>query len=110
MSRDDHSINEGDRTKRVIIGFRRGSGELKTHVEGYLVTQRGNRLLGSRQIDTAGAKKPGLLVPGIVTAVTANPASLVVSSVLNIRGERKKMALRLSGARPSERLMRSPRN
>ena len=92
------SINEGDRAKRVIIGFGRGSSELKTHVEGYLVTRRGNRLLGSRQIDTAGAKKPGLLLPGIVTAVTANPASLVVSSVLNIRGERKKGSETLEGA------------
>ena len=92
------SIDEGDRTKRVIIGFGKGSGELKTHIEGYLVTERGHRLLGTRQVGAAGGKKPGLLVPGIVTAATANPAGLIVSSVMSIKGEKKKGSETIEGA------------
>ena len=53
------SIEEGSRAKRVFIGFGKGSGELRTHIEGYLVTPEGHRLLGSRQVATSGGKKPG---------------------------------------------------
>ena len=33
------SIEEGDRAKRIFIGFGKGSSELQTHVEGYLVAR-----------------------------------------------------------------------
>jgi hypothetical protein len=83
------SIDEGDRGKRIFIGFGKGKGELKTHLEGYLTTQRGHRLLGSREISSAGGKGPGLLLPAIVTAATANPVGLLVNSAVKIRNERK---------------------
>ena len=92
------TIREGDRAKRVIIGFGAGSGKLKAHIEGYLVTERGHRLLGTRQVGTAGGKKPGLLLPGIVTAATSNPMGLIASSVMGIRGERAKGSETLEGA------------
>ncbi len=81
------SIDEGSRGKRVLIGFGQGGGELKTHIEGYLITPGGHRLLGSRQVATSGGKTPGLLVPGIVAVATANPAGLIVSSFLSIKKE-----------------------
>ena len=92
------TIDEGKRVQRVIIGFGAGSSKLRTHVEGYLVTARGHRLLGTREVGTAGARKPGLLVPGIMTAVTGNPAGLIVSSVLGIRGEKITKSATLEGA------------
>ena len=92
------TIREGDRAKRVIIGFGAGGAKLRTHIEGYLVTERGHRLLGARQVGTAGGKKPGLLVPGIVTAVTKNPMGLIASSVMSIRAERVKRTETLEGA------------
>jgi hypothetical protein len=92
------TIKKGDRASRVIIGFGVGRGELKTHIEGYLVTATGHRLLGTRDVGTAGGKKPGLLVPGIVAAVTSNPAGLIVSSVLGVRGERITRSETLEGA------------
>ncbi len=92
------TIKEGDRASRVIIGFGAGSTELKTHIEGYLVTERGHRLLGTREVSTAGGKKPGLLVPGIVTAATGNPVGLIASSVLGIRGERITGSATIEGA------------
>jgi hypothetical protein len=92
------TIEKGTRAERVIIGFGAGRGELKTHIEGYLVTPTGHRLLGTRDIATAGGKKPGLLVPGIVAAATSNPAGLIASSVLGIRGERITRSETLEGA------------
>ena len=91
------SIDEGDRTKRVIIGFGKGSAEVKTHIEGYLVTERGHRLLGTRQVSAAGKKRPGLIVPGIVTAATGNPVGLIVMSVMKLKGESKKGSQTLTG-------------
>ncbi len=91
------SIDEGDRTKRVIIGFGKGSAEVKTHIEGYLVTERGHRLLGTRQVGAAGRKQPGLIMPGIVTAATGNPVGLIVMSVMKLKGEKKKGSETLRG-------------
>ena len=92
------SIDEGTRRKRLLIGFGKGKGELKTHVEGYLITQNGRRLLGSREINSAGGKGPGLLLPVIVTAATANPVGLLVGGAVKIRNERKGGADTIQGA------------
>ncbi len=92
------SIEKGDRAKRVFIGFGKGSAELQTHVEGYLVTSEGQRLLGSRQVSTAGGKKPGLIVPGIVAVATSNPAGLIVRGAIGIKDEKKKGSETLEGA------------
>lgn len=81
------SIDEGSRGKRIFIGFGKGKGSLKTHIEGYLTTQTGHRLLGSREIDSAGGKGPGLVLPAIVTAATANPVGLLVNGAMKIRNE-----------------------
>lgn len=92
------SIVQGDRRKRVFIGFGKGKGELKTHVEGYLTTARGHRLLGSREISSAGGKGPGLLLPSIVAAATANPVGLLVTSAVKIRSEKKGGSDTIKGA------------
>jgi hypothetical protein len=92
------SIDEGDRAKRVFIGFGKGSAKLQTHIEGYLVTSAGHRLLGSRQVDTAGGKAPGLVVSGVMTAATGSPVGLLVNSVLTVKGEKKEGSETLEGA------------
>ncbi len=92
------SIEEGDRAKRIFIGFGKGSSELRTHVAGYLVTFAGYRLLGSRKVATAGGKKPGLIVPGIVAVATGSPVGLIVRSVIGVKDEKKKGSETLEGA------------
>jgi hypothetical protein len=81
------SIDEGSRTKRVIIGLGKGSGELRTHVEGYLVTKSGHRLLGSGQVTAAGGKKPGMLLPAIGSIAMSSPVGLIVGGAVNIHKE-----------------------
>jgi len=93
-----YSIEKGSRAKRVIIGFGKGSGELRTLVEGYMVTINGHRLLGKRQIKASGGTKPGLLVPGILTIATGSPVGLIVSATTSILGHRKGGSETLEGA------------
>jgi len=76
-------IDKGSQKKRVLIGFGKGSGELRTHMEGYIVTPKGNRLLGSREITSKGGKTPGMLLP----LVMRNPAGLILGGAMNIRKE-----------------------
>ena len=53
------SIDEGSAAKRMAIGFGSGGAQLRTQVEGYLMTDQGLRKLGSREIDSGGGKTPG---------------------------------------------------
>ncbi len=81
------SIDEGSAAKRVAIGFGSGGAELRTQVEGYLMTDQGLRKLGSRKIDSGGGKTPGVLVPLAVTIATANPIGLIVGGAVKVGGE-----------------------
>ncbi len=82
------SINEGSAAERVAIGFGSGASQLKVAVEGYLMTDRGLRKLGSGTADTSGSKSPGVAL-GVVGAVaTANPAGLIISTGMKVYGEK----------------------
>ena len=81
------SIEEGSAAKRVAIGFGSGVSELKTMVEGYQVTERGLRKLGSGTLDTGGSKGPGTAVPLAVALASGNPVGLIVSSGVKVYGE-----------------------
>ena len=81
------SINEGSAAERVAIGFGSGASQLKVAVEGFLMTDRGLRKLGSGTADTSGSKSPGAAL-GVVGAVaTANPAGLIISTGMKVYGE-----------------------
>jgi len=81
------SIDEGSAVKRVVIGFGSGAAEMKTQVEGYLMTDRGLRKLGSGGVASGGGKTPGVAVPLVVTIVTANPIGLIVGGAVKTGGE-----------------------
>lgn len=81
------TVDEGSRAGRVLIGFGAGAGELRTHVEGYLVEETGHRLLGSREIKSEGGKTPGMAVPVIGSLAMQSPVGLVVGGVMNIAKE-----------------------
>ena len=79
------SIDEGSRLKRMLIGFGAGASELKTLVEGYLVTKDGLEPLGSAEIKAAGGKMPGMLVPVVGGAVAGEAArSAAISGAMNV--------------------------
>lgn len=81
------SVDEGSAGKRVLIGFGSGKAEVKTVVQGYLMTESGLQKLGGGSVDAGGGKGPGLVVPILVTAATANPIGLVVAGAAKAEGE-----------------------
>ena len=81
------SIDAGSTTGRVLLGFGSGSAELRTVVEGYHMSTLGPRLLGSGTVESDGNKTPGLFVPLVVLAATANPIGLAVAGTAKIAGE-----------------------
>lgn len=104
------SIDEGSVAKRLVVGFGSGAANLKTMVEGYLVTEHGVRKLGSGMVDSGGGKSPGLAVPLVVTLATANPIGLVVGGAVKVAGEATGSAtIEGSGKRTAEEIAKELR-
>jgi len=81
------SVDKGSAAERVIVGFGSGDAKLMTAVEGYQMTPQGLRLLGSGEVNSAGGKMPGVILPLAVMAATANPIGLVVGGAVKAAGE-----------------------
>jgi hypothetical protein len=81
------SVDEGSAVKRMALGFGSGAAEVKTAVEGYQMTNEGMRLLGSGKLQAGGAKMPGVALPIVVLAATANPIGLIVGGGAKVYGE-----------------------
>ena len=81
------SIQKGSAAERLVIGFGAGASELSTVVEGYQVTERGLRKLGSGTVDAGGSKAPGAVLGVAGLAATGNPAGLIISTGLKVYGE-----------------------
>ena len=81
------SIDEGDATKRVAIGFGSGASELSVAVEGFQMTAQGLRKLGSGNVGAGGGKTPGAALGVVGLIATANPAGLIVGGGMKAYGE-----------------------
>lgn len=81
------SVQEGSAAKRVAIGLGSGTSDLKVAVEGYQVTDRGMRRLGSGTVEAGGSKTPGAVLPAAVFLATANPVGLIVVGGTKLYGE-----------------------
>jgi hypothetical protein len=81
------SVDSGSAVKRMVLGFGQGAANLKTVVEGYLMTDKGLRRLGSGSVDSGTGKAPGVAVPLVMAAATGNPIGLIVSSAVKAEGQ-----------------------
>lgn len=81
------SVDPGDATKRVAIGFGSGASELSAAVEGFQMTAHGLRKLGGGKLGAGGSSTPGSAVGVVGTIATANPAGLIVSTAVKAHGE-----------------------
>ena len=81
------SIDEGDATKRVAVGFGSGASQLSAAVEGFQVTAQGLKKLGSGKVDAGGGKTPGGAVGVAALIVTGNPVGLIVGGGAKAYGE-----------------------
>ena len=69
------------------MGFGSGNSDLQVAVEGLQMTATGLRKLGSGTTSAEGNKTPGAAVGGVVSLITRNPVSLIVSSGMKAYGE-----------------------
>lgn len=81
------SFDEGSRLKRMALGFGSGAAEISTAAEGYQWTANGPRQLGEGKLDSGGNKMPGVALPIVVLAATANPIGLIVGGGAKVYGE-----------------------
>lgn len=82
------SVEAGSELERVAVGMGKGNAELKTAVEGFLVTAQGLRKLGGGTVDSGGSKTPGSAVPLAVAIATHNPLGLIVSTGVKLHAEK----------------------
>lgn len=81
------AVDPGSAVERMAIGFGSGAAELRTLVQGYLMTNQGLRRLGSGEVDAEGGKSPGAAAPLAVAVATGNPIGLIVSTAVKASGE-----------------------
>ena len=81
------SVEEGSAGKRVLVGFGSGAADLRTVVEGYLMTAEGLRKLAGGEVASESGKTPGMAAPLAVAAATSNPIGLIVVGAMKARGE-----------------------
>ena len=74
------SINQGDRTERVVIGLGAGRTAVKIHTEVFERTPRGRRLVSEFAIDAMGSRKPGMAETMGVGAAAGNLAVSAAAS------------------------------
>ncbi len=81
------SLSEGNAAKRVVVGFGYGTSELETLVEGYQMTAKGLRILGSAKLKSVGSKTPGGGLGAATMIAKANPVGLIVGGTVKGYGE-----------------------
>jgi hypothetical protein len=54
------SIDEGNRTERVVIGFGAGRSDVRTHAQVYEVTPSGPQLIDTIEVDAKSGLTPGM--------------------------------------------------
>ena len=81
------TLDEGNAAKRVGLGFGSGAAELKITVEGYEMTPRWMRFLGSAEGEAGSGKTPGGAASLGVAIATANPVGLIIGGAMKAHGE-----------------------
>ena len=81
------SIDEGDATKRVAVGFGSGASHLTVAAEGFQVTAQGLRKLGGGKGESGGSKTPAGAVGVAAVVATGNPVGLIVGGGAKAYGE-----------------------
>lgn len=81
------SVQQGNATQRVLIGFTSGESELEVAVEAFQMTRGGLHELGSGNLTSTGNKTPGMAVGLAASLATRNPAGFLISGGMKAYGE-----------------------
>jgi hypothetical protein len=80
------SADAGSAAGRFFVGFGKGTAEMDTVVEGYVMTQNGLHKLGSGTLSASGNKTPGVVLPAAVAIASGSPVGLIVVGSAKIYG------------------------
>jgi Domain of unknown function (DUF4410) len=81
------SIEEGDQTKRMVIGLGIGSGKLQARSQGYWMTETGLKQFTGVVAETHGSKIPGLGPAGASVAAAGAAVGIVVAGGMQLKSE-----------------------
>jgi hypothetical protein len=82
------SVDEGDRVKRMVIGFGAGGSELLARAQVYQATETGLRRIAEAEAEAESSKTPGMALPvGVGAAAGTAAASAVISGGMNVMTE-----------------------
>jgi hypothetical protein len=80
------SVDEGSAAKPVVVDFGTGTASVKTHADGYRMTEPGMRRLGGGDVGSGGGgETPGIIVPTVLLVATHSPVGLVVGGAPGAR-------------------------
>lgn len=80
-------VDEGDRTKRTLVGFGMGGSEVRTIVQGFQGQASNRRLIGEGRTKAKSGLKPGMLLPIGVSAGVGNATGAVVAGAATAGSE-----------------------
>jgi hypothetical protein len=81
-------LDQGDRTKRMVIGFGAGASELRAQVRVFQVLESGVHPLAESEAQASGSKMPGMAVPVAGGAAAGRAAtSAAISGTLSVTRE-----------------------
>lgn len=99
------TLDEGNRTRRLAVGFGAGASEVRAAVQVYLVgPDLTPRLLRTYSAASDSGRKPGLALGGAGAIAQASAVPLAVSSVLGVGGEVRKSGVAGEGQRLAHRV------
>lgn len=82
------TISEGDRTKRMLIGFGVGAERITTRIQVYRATPTGLERVADAEVAAQGDRMPGMAVPLGAGALAGRAAgAAVVSGGMNVMQE-----------------------
>ncbi len=94
------TIDEGDQTKRIWVGFGLGGTELRTRVQ--LI--QGGQLIAEGETKTRSSLKPGMLVSGGLAAGAQSVVPLVVGGTAHTVSETVRGTIEADAARTAEQV------
>lgn len=99
------SVHQGNRTRRLALGFGAGASEVRAAIRVYLVGPDPTpRLLQTYSAESDSGHKPGLVLGGAGALAQASAVPLAVSSALGIGGEARAAGVVGEGQRLAHRV------
>jgi hypothetical protein len=102
------SIDEGNRTERVLIGFGTGRTSVQANVQLYELTPEGSHTVETLRADSRSGYKPGMAMMLGVGVLAGNVvASTVASGTVSVGGELSWETVQADGKRLAKNIARS---